>query len=278
MWDQVEKLGNSIIHHGKYSNRIYLMHYDEKDEERMINCVDLLARNRGYSKIITKLPKSAVWMFLQNGFKEEGRIPGYYQGEETCYFLSKYLDTDRLIIQDQLMIDDVLKAAQNKKIQIISLLSKEFTIRVMNQEDAPNMAKVYQKVFETYPFPIFDSNYIQETMNTHVKYFGVEYRGELIGLSSCEINKKELNVEMTDFAILPKARGHKLAKHLLYNMEEVMYRDQMKTFYTIARASSYAMNAVFRSMGYLYGGTLYNNTQIAGGIESMNIWYKRNMS
>ena len=49
---------------------------------------------------------------------------------------------------------------------------------------------------------------------------------------------------------------------------------QMKTAYTIARSLSPGMNITFARHGYLYGGTLTNNTNISGSIESMNIWYK----
>jgi hypothetical protein len=44
--------------------------------------------------------------------------------------------------------------------------------------------------------------------------------------------------------------------------------------YTIARAISVGMNITFARCGYDFGGTLVNNTQIAGRIESMNVWYK----
>jgi hypothetical protein len=34
------------------------------------------------------------------------------------------------------------------------------------------------------------------------------------------------------------------------------------------------MNITFAKAGYAYGGRLHNNTNIAGNIESMNVWYK----
>ena len=45
--------------------------------------------------------------------------------------------------------------------------------------------------------------------------------------------------------------------------------------YTIARALSFGMNITFARRGYLFAGTLVNNTNISGRIESMNVWYKR---
>jgi len=34
------------------------------------------------------------------------------------------------------------------------------------------------------------------------------------------------------------------------------------------------MNITFSRMGYRYSGTLLNNTNISGRLESMNVWYK----
>ena len=46
------------------------------------------------------------------------------------------------------------------------------------------------------------------------------------------------------------------------------------TAYTIARAISFGMNITFAKNGYKYSGTLKNNTNISGKLESMNVWYK----
>jgi len=111
-------------------------------------------------------------------------------------------------------------------------------------------------------------------MQENIIYFGVFYKSELAGIASCEISSKYNNAEMTDFAILNKHRGKGLAKAMLKEMEDEMIRRDIKTLYTIARAISLAMNCTFSESGYLFGGTLINNTQISGGIESMNVWYK----
>ena len=82
------------------------------------------------------------------------------------------------------------------------------------------------------------------------------------------------NVEMTDFATLSKFRGNSYANLLLRFMENEMRSRGMQTAYTIARAISPGMNITFGKAGYTYGGRLINNTNIAGQIESMNVWHK----
>jgi len=80
---------------------------------------------------------------------------------------------------------------------------------------------------------------------------------------------------MTDFATLTACRGHGLALYLLQQMEEEMKLRGMHIFYTIARAYSHGMNITFARNGYTYAGTLTNNTNISGSLESMNVWYKK---
>jgi hypothetical protein len=57
-------------------------------------------------------------------------------------------------------------------------------------------------------------------------------------------------------------------------MEKHMIDNNIITSYTIARAKSPGMNITFARNGYEYSGTLINNTQISGKIESMNVWLK----
>ena len=62
-----------------------------------------------------------------------------------------------------------------------------------------------------------------------------------------------------------------LAGLLLGRMEIEMLKKGITTLYTIARAYSYGMNITFARSGYIFSGTLPNNTQIAGGLETMNV-------
>ena len=41
-----------------------------------------------------------------------------------------------------------------------------------------------------------------------------------------------------------------------------------------SRLISGGMHITFARRGYRFGGTLVNNTDISGQIESMNVWYK----
>ena len=137
------------------------------------------------------------------------------------------------------------------------------------------MSQLYKQVFPSYPFPIDDPDYIRETMKTHIQYYAFESKGQFVALSSAEMDQKQQNVEMTDFATHPEYRGQGLAVQLLQHMETQMAARDMLTAYTIARALSPGMNITFAKLGYQYNGRLINNTHISGHIESMNVWSKR---
>jgi putative beta-lysine N-acetyltransferase len=111
-------------------------------------------------------------------------------------------------------------------------------------------------------------------MSENVDYFCVEHDNRIVALSSAEKDPENLYAEMTDFATLPDWRGHGLALHLLRKMERYIKEQGYNTAFTIARSASAGMNITFARAGYDYGGRLKNNTNIAGHIESMNIWHK----
>lgn len=264
----------SIYQHGKASDRIYIMKLSEL-KENFIMQLQNLALSNDYSKIIGKIPFHLVKPFKAADYQMEAVIPGFYGGKESCAFMSKYFSKERQSNYNSEKIQQVIEVAKSKAAGAITQKNPKFTIQELNFFHLDTMAKLYKKVFESYPFPIFDPAYLRETMLEDVIYYGV-FNGEtLIACASCETDPEFKNVELTDFAVLPEYRGQDLASLLLIEMEKAMKTLDFKTAYTIARSFSYGMNCTFGKNKYSLGGTLYNNTQIAGNIESMNIWYKK---
>lgn len=111
-------------------------------------------------------------------------------------------------------------------------------------------------------------------MQSNVEYFCIEAGGKIVAVSAAELDKENLNAEMTDFATSTGWRSKNFAQHLLAFMERQVREKKIKTAYTIARAFSVGMNITFRKSGYHFAGRLKNNTNISGSIESMNVWYK----
>ena len=278
MQDKIEKIGNgSIIQHGQLNKRIYLMKLDSTDcPSTIIQQINKLARENGYTKIFCKIPAYAAPLFLANGFLPEAQIPAFYNNKETAFFVSKFLSSDRLLEIETDRLVDLNKILQDKDSITLTkpIEVPEVKIRKLEKEDYEQITEIYREVFVTYPFPIYNPGFVLKSIQNGTQYFGAEAEGLLVALASAEVDEKGKNAEMTDFATLPQHRGRSLALLLLSTMEKSMKEQGITTLYTIARLNSLGMNKTFLKLNYTYSGTLIKNTHIAGKIESMNVLYK----
>lgn len=276
MNDEISTIGQSLIQHGPYNRRVYLMELGDSDVPDIIGRLDGLAEKSGYTKVFARIPKKAEPAFKQRGYRREALVPGFFRGVGGAAFMGKYFSRSRAQEKHSEQIHHVLVVAQAKTGEATQFEKNEpFSISVADTADAEEMSAVYSEVFASYPFPIHDPEYLRSTMEGNVRYFCVRENGRVIALASAEMHPDARSVEMTDFATLPTYRGHGLAFCLLEKMEEEMRKEEMLTAYTIARALSAGMNVTFARAGYKFAGTLTNNTNICGRIESMNVWYKR---
>jgi putative beta-lysine N-acetyltransferase len=272
--DAITKISGSIIQHGKHNNRIYLMKLDSRDSPGIIATLDTLATQNDYTKIFAKISACDAEPFFNSRYTVEARIPGSHRGDELL-FLAKYFDDDRKKTPDDQL--QKIKPAIDKDGKALGALSLDgrFQLQKPTADNAAMMAKLYEKVFASYPFPIHEPEYLLETMSQNTVYFGIWEQTRLVALSSAEMDMDAGLVEMTDFAVLPEYRGNGLALFLLRQMEDEMRIKGITTAYTIARSKSPGMNLTFSKAGYEYTGTLINNTNICGNLESMNVWYKK---
>ena len=275
MIDRIETIGSSQVHHGKHNNRIYLMKADQQELSWLIPRLDQLAEAKGYTKIFAKVPAWSKMDFIRQGYSTEAKIPMFYRGKGEAVFLGKYLCQKRRKENRQDLLKQIISTAQGKSSTECSTeLESGYRFRLAAKEDVETMAELYQEVFDTYPFPIQDPSYLAQTMDENLVYFGIWKNKRLLALASSEIDYQGQNAEMTDFATHPESRGQGLASYLLTMMEQQMAESGIKTVFTIARAYSYGMNITFAKQGYDYSGTLTNNTNISGQLESMNVWHK----
>lgn len=273
-WDKIEEYKGSLIQHGENNKRTYLMKLADGDAEEVIDYMEGLCRRNGYTKSFAKVPAHALSAFLAKGWGMEAYVPAFFGGKVDGLFLCKYYDEQRRQVEEG-GLESLNKLMKSIEVQEPRVLPDHLEYRLCSLGDAPQMANLYEKVFERYPFPIHDPEYLKETMEDNIDYFGIWDGKRLIGLSSAEKDLEHSNVEMTDFAVDPDYRGYGLGLFLLYRMDEEMQRQGVATAYTIARLRSQGMNATFLKAGYTYTGTLFKNTNIADGLESMNVYYKR---
>ncbi|HMM05060.1 MAG TPA: putative beta-lysine N-acetyltransferase [Clostridiales bacterium] len=274
MADEILHLGESVLQHGKHGDRVYLMKFSPKDFPAIIGELYRLAEKYGYGKIFAKVPAWAKGEFEAAGYRCEARVPRLYDGREDACFMARFFDKKRELPRERDKAEEIIRLSQAAPPQKPGALPEAFACSVLTLADAPEMAAVYREVFPTYPYPIDDPAYIEETMADHAVYFGIKENGKLVALCAGEMEMESRFAEMTDFATLPPYRCQGFASYLLAEVEREMVKRGMLTVYTIARSLSYGMNLTFARHGYCYGGTLINNTQIGGSIESMNVWFK----
>jgi putative beta-lysine N-acetyltransferase len=274
MEDKIEKIGNSTIQHGKSNDRVFLLEYNQDDCQELLPELDRLVREKEYTKVVTIIHADELPRFILNGYKVEAYIPRFYKGKTDCVMASKFFDRKRSESPKKLLKTfSALINSLDGTNHVTEL--NGFKIEKLDETDVMTIAEVLKRIFETYPVPVHDPKYILKTMQTgRAFYIGIWDDGKLIAVSNAEIDPANENVEMTDFAVLPKYRGKNLAAHLLKFMEQEMKQKGIKTAYSIARLAEPGMNKTFLKAGYKYSGTLVNNTNIAGSIESMNIFYK----
>jgi putative beta-lysine N-acetyltransferase len=275
--DVMEKIGaGSLIQHGSHNRRIYLMKLADLDMPGLLPQLDKIAAKRGYGKIFAKTPARWHDAFLAAGYQREASISRYYRGAEDCHLMSRFTKPERSIPEDGEQIFEVIRVCRENLGGKNSTLSGDTAVESLREADADEMADIYRQVFETYPFPIHDPEYLRQTMRDNIRYLGIRIDGALAALSSAEIDRDAAASEMTDFATLPSHRGKGYARLLLAQMEKAVAEEGVLTVFTIARAVSFGMNLVFARAGYDFAGTLINNTGISGRLESMNVWHRAN--
>jgi len=272
-WDKIEEFQGSLLQHGRNNDRIYLMKLGEGDTSALLDRLEELRSRENYSKLFAKVPSRRAACFLASGWGLEALVPGFYAGREDALFLCKYFDPRRRepevgYLQELCRMHGQVEVREPKK------LPESLRIAPASETDVEAMAQLYRQVFERYPFPIHDPDYLSRTMVEEVDYYAVWEGDRLVGLSSAEKDGENQNVEMTDFAVHPDYRGYGLGQILLEHMDREMAGKGIKTAYTIARLRSKGMNATFLRAGYTYSGTLFRNTNISDGLESMNVYYK----
>ncbi|NTV48706.1 MAG: putative beta-lysine N-acetyltransferase [Geobacteraceae bacterium] len=275
MSDIIETIGSSIIQHGPTNDRLYLVKLHPDDSSQIIGQLDQLANACGYSKIFAKVSRWSIGRFVAAGYETEASIPAFFPDGAAVCFMGKYLTSARRTEFSPHIVQEVLAVSKVQgTIRPLVPLPSGCTARVAQEVDAAEMAAVYREVFATYPFPTHDPDFLQGAMRNGTIYFGVWKENKIIALSSAEIDISSRSVEMTSFATLPEYRGQGLALNLLQQMEEAVYSLGIRSLFTIARACSFGINITFARDGYRFGGTLINNTNFSGSLESMNVWHK----
>jgi beta-lysine N6-acetyltransferase len=269
--DKVETIDGSVIQHGRHNDRIYLMHLHGEATAGLISKLDKLAITHGYGKIFAKIPATHWKAFKSADYAREVVIPGFFKGKTDGLFVAKFFSAKRRKANHRIHFSPT-GAAYSRDARDTGSTPP---VVACTASDTREMADLYQRMFDTYPFPIHQSLHISQMMANHSFYFCIRLKKKIAAVAAAEIDPANQTCEMTDFATLPDCRGNGFAEKLLRQLDQEAHGRGVRTAYTIARADSQAMNRVFEKTGYRYAGRLINNSQIGGRIRSMTVWYKR---
>ncbi len=273
---EIEGEGHKIkVFFDYYNKRLKVVDYDATDYTAMIRRLAWLAEANDFDKIFVKADKEDFQKFLSHGYMMEGILRYYFRGKD-AYVLSRFSSDKRVrssdLLEEAQLIEDLIYSSEPGHIH---QLDPEIEIVRANEDQIPLLAAIYRSVFETYPSPLTNPDYIKSTMDRNLIY-RLAMRGDTaLAAASADMDRKHLNAEMTDCATVPEAQGKGLMQHLLLHLEQDLIDEGILTAYTLARGMSVGMNRSFFKLGYEFSGRLVNNCDIFGQFEDMNIWVKR---
>lgn len=272
---QIEQQGfASTIYFDYYNRRLKVLDYKAEDYPKFLKHLAWIADANSFDKIFVKASKIDFQQFLSHGYLMEGVLKYYFNGND-AFVLSRFstekrIQSSKLFEESKLIEEIIYNSRQDKK----RALDENIEIITGRAEHIPHLIYIYRSVFETYPSPLTNPDYIESIMGPEM-LFKIAYRdGHPVAAASADISRKYSNAEMTDCATIPNAQGKGIMQALLLCLEADILKEGIQTAYTLARATSVGMNRSFFRLNYEFSGRLINNCDIFGQFEDLNIWVK----
>ncbi len=273
MQDKYKTIDNIEVYFDEFNERIKIVDSKEISTETLDKIKEYSIEKK-VGKIISNCRSEDWEVFINNGFEIEGTIDGYFKGN-SALCMSYFIDSERKVREEYEKKEDIIRESKLKKNSYKPLEELEnYEIRSANEKDAKELSKLFEKIFSTYPTPVYDSDYIKETMKEKILYKVAVKDGEIVAVASADLDVKNLNAEITDCATNPDFESKGMVSNIIYQLEKELKKRGYKSLYSLARAINPGINAVFSKHNYIYNGRLVKNCNICGGFEDMNIWEK----
>jgi beta-lysine N6-acetyltransferase len=230
------------------------------------------AREHGVGMIVVPALEADWQDFLTRGFALEGRVDTFFRGAP-AHFMAYFLNGERQNSDRHEEKQRLLQAILEQPREPAGDLPEGYELVVAGVEMAGELAAVYDRVFETYPSPLTDPEYVRELIESGEGVFmAVLSDGQIASAAAAEVDREWRNAEMTNCATLPDFRGEGLMQVLIAALEQEMEQQSIPCLYSMARALSFGMNRVLHRLGYTFRGRLVNHAHIGGGFEDLNLW------
>jgi beta-lysine N6-acetyltransferase len=233
-----------------------------------------LARRHQAEKLIMKVRSEDFLHLFEKGLQPEAVVDRYFLGSD-AHFFSKYYTVERKKNDHWITEDGMIHSIY----QLDSSFDKpfppkEYELKKADDSCAEELSGLYREVFQIYPTPLHDPDYVKKTMKEGTVYYVFFHQGKIVSAASAEVNSFYKNAELTDCATLKEHRKYGLMKIILRELEGELKQQGIYCAYSIARSLSFGMNAVLYQLGYKYRGRLMNNCYIYDKLENMNMWVK----
>jgi beta-lysine N6-acetyltransferase len=266
---------STVLEMDERNSRMKLLHYRSEDIEALAKHLEELAEEKDIGKVLIYADPDDTKAFEEMGFEKEGEISVFFNGEPAV-ILSRFIDDRRSVEKDAEKKDEIVELAEKTEtITEPPELGPSFRLRRATEADAEELASLYAKVFETYPTPVHDPDFIRKCMRNDVYFSVVTDHGKIVSAASADVFTRYNCAEITDCATDPAYRGQGLLSAIIFDLEKRMRARGVPNLFSLTRAVSVGMNIVISRHGFEYKGRLIQNSHIAGRFEDMNIWVKK---
>jgi len=231
------------------------------------------AKQNDLGKIVANCRREDQAFFEGCGFVAEGMIEGFFAGEDAVC-ISYFEDQQRRNAPCKLKEDLIIEYCINHPASFAGAKERDFLTRRAVPKDIPQMITLFKTVFETYPVPICNADYLKAMMGDQMIFMVAETNGKIVSIASADLDQKNKNAEITDCVTDPEYRGKNMLSQLIEKLEQELKQMRFLTAYSLSRAQNVGINKALSNLGYRYQGRRINNCHICGDFEDMNIWVK----
>lgn len=269
-----QKIDSVNIYLDRMNKRIKIKEYDILSDHTLERIIEFATKHQA-GKIICSCKIEDMEVLAAAGFIFEGKIDGFFKGEN-AFFMSCFIDSERKrgtgYEEKNELITKCLKVKGTYREEECGC---PYYIRTAGENDIKQMVRLFSEVFETYPTPVFDEDYLLETIrNGKILYKVALHEGRIVGMASADMDRENLNAEITDCAVYPEFRGKGILANIIHLLEKDMKEMGFMTLYSLSRAVNPGVNFVLSKHDYKFKGRLVKNCNICGTFEDMNIWVK----
>jgi putative beta-lysine N-acetyltransferase len=256
-----------------FNKRVRIDDYRGNMKKVFEKAEELVQQNHA-EKLIIKGRSEDYLSFFERGLQPEAFVDRYFLGS-AAHFFSMFYTPDRKKNDHWIKEDGIIQSIYRLETKTDKANPpKEYELKKADESNAEALSALYSQVFQIYPTPLNDPEYIKKTMMEGTIYYAFFHQGSIVSAASAEVNTFYKNAELTDCATLTEHRKYGLMKIILRELENDLQKQGIFCAYSIARSLSFGMNAVLFQLGYRYRGRLMNNVYIYDKLENMNMWVK----